>query len=160
VRRIELPVGSFAEVVLKLPHASLVALANGQRHLVLENRGKPVAWDLQVVWTDEIALQSTRSLGAERPGRYPVAGGRRTAVEQTDWKALDKAAFAKALAEYLNDLIAQSPDRALVLVADAKTMGHLRDSLSALAKKSLLREIVGDHVQQPIDAIESVLKTV
>lgn len=145
---------------MKLPPSSLVVLANGQRHLILENRGKAVAWDLVVSWTDEISLQMTRNLGAERPGRYPIAGGRRTAVEQTDWKALDKATFAKSLAERLNETLAREPNRAIVLVADAKTLGHIRDALSPAGKKAVVREIVGDHVQQPVDAIQSVLKAV
>jgi protein required for attachment to host cells len=143
---------------LKLPHSALVALANGQKHLVFENQGKTVAWDLQVLWSEEISLQSTGAQGAERPGRYPVAGGRRTAVEQTDWKAMDKAAFTKLLAERLNETIAAEPDRSIVLVADAKTLGLLRGELSTAARRAVVQEIVGDHVHQPTEEILSLLK--
>ncbi|GAB5510456.1 MAG: host attachment family protein [Hyphomicrobiales bacterium] len=143
---------------MKLPHAALIVLADGQRHLILENRGKAVLWDLQVVSTDQTTVQKTGAQGTERPGRYPIAGGRRTAVEQTDWKALNKAEFSKHLAHWINAEITISPDTPLVLIADAKTLGLLRDGLNSAAQAAVLTEISGNHVHEPIEAIIELLK--
>lgn len=143
---------------MKLPHDSLVILADGQRHLILENHGKAVRWDLQVRSTEQQQLQSAGEQGTERPGRYPISGGRMTTVEQTDWKAMDKAAFAKSLAGWIDDDLETHPERQIVLVADAKTLGLLRGALSTRAQRAVLQEIAGDYVHQPIEAIIALLE--
>ena len=143
---------------MKLPHGALVILADGQRHLILENHGKAVQWDLQVRSTDEQQLQSAGEQGTERPGRYPVSGGRMTTVEQTDWKAMDKAAFAKSLAKWIDDDLETNADRQIVLIADAKTLGLLREALSTRAQRTVLKEIAGNYVHRPIEAIIKLLE--
>lgn len=143
---------------MKLPHATLVFVADGQRHLILENVGQAVAWEMVVRASSETTIESTGELGAERPGRYPIAGGRRTAVEQTDWKAIDKASFSKDLAKQINAAIEKSPQIELVLMMDAKTLGHVRQQLSAAAQKSVLKEVTGDCVHRPIEEITKALE--
>lgn len=145
---------------MKLPHATLVIVADGQRHLILENVGQAVAWEMVVRASSETTIESTGELGAERPGRYPVAGGRRTAVEQTDWKAIDKASFSKDLAKQINEAIEKSQQMDLVLMMDAKTLGHVRQHLSAAAQKSVLKEVTGDYVHRPIEEITKALEAV
>lgn len=149
-----------AENLVKLPHATLVIVADGQRHLILENVGQAVAWNLVVHASNETTIQSTGDLGAERPGRYPIAGGRRTAVEQTDWKAMDKASFSKDLARQINEEIERSPQLDLVLMMDAKTLGHVRQHLSTAAQKSVLKDVTGDYVHRPIEEITKALEAV
>lgn len=144
---------------MKLPHAALIIIADGQRHLVLENQGQAVAWDLQLVTSSETLLESTSDQGAERPGRYPIAGGRRTAVEQTDWKTMEKEAFSKSLASWINDQIAANSDRSVILIADPKTLGALRHGLSNAAQRAVLKEIAGDHVHRPIEEIIALLES-
>lgn len=143
---------------MKLPHAALVIVADGQRHLILKNDGQAVAWDLIVQASTETTTQSTGDLGAERPGRYPIAGGRRAAVEQTDWKAINKVSFSKDLAQQINEKIEKSPELKLVLMMDAKTLGHVRQHLSAAAQKSVFKEIAGDYVHRPIEEITKALE--
>jgi len=145
---------------VKLPHATLVIVADGQRHLILENVGQAVAWEMVVRASSETTSESTGELGAERPGRYPIAGGRRTAVEQTDWKAINKASFSKDLAKQINEVIEKSPQMDLVLMMDAKTLGHVRQHLSAAAQKSVLKEVTGDYVHRPIEEITKALEAV
>jgi protein required for attachment to host cells len=145
---------------VKLPHATLVIVADGQRHLILENVGQAVTWDLVVHASSETTMQSTGELGAERPGRYPIADGRRTTVEQTDWKAIDKASFSKDLARQINEEIERSPQLNLVLMMDAKTLGHVRQHLSPASQKSVLQDVTGDYVHRPIEEIAKVLKVV
>lgn len=143
---------------MKLPHAALVILADGQRHLILENRGKAVKWDLKVRSSTQTTLQKTGDLGTERPGRFPIAGGRRTAVEQTDRKAMNRSAFSKQLADWINAEIAAHPEIELVTIAEAKTLGLLRDGLSSAAQAAVLKEITGNYVHEPIEAIIDLLK--
>lgn len=143
---------------MKLPHAALVILADGQRHLILENQGKAVKWDLQVRASTQTTVQKTGALGTERPGRFPIAGGRRTAVEQTDWKAMHKVAFSKKLIDWINGEVSVSPGTPIVLIADAKTLGLLRDGLSSAAQTAVLKEITGNYVHEQIEAIIDLLK--
>lgn len=143
---------------MKLPPGTLIVLADGQRHLILENHGQAVAWDLGVHHIDETRLRPVGEQGVERPGRYPIAGGRRTAVEQTDWKAMDRAAFAKQLAHWINDEVASTPDRNFVLVAEAQSLGLIRKALSKQAADRVLAEMTADYVDRPLDEIAAFLK--
>lgn len=139
---------------MKLPHQAHVIVADGQKYLMLVNAGDGDLIDLRVESHDETEVARTGELGVERPGRYPVSGGRRTAVEQTDWNALAKVGFAQGLADVIDDAVAQGRIGALVIMADARTLGVLRSGLSDLAQKAVLGEIVGDYAHQTVEKIE------
>ena len=73
-----------------LSEGAWVVVADGEKFLLLENRGKAGEVKLSVCETAEIDVKSTHEQGTDRPGRYPSPGSRRSAVAQTDWKALTK----------------------------------------------------------------------
>ncbi|MEQ8651569.1 MAG: host attachment family protein [Kiloniellales bacterium] len=141
-----------------LPHAAWVVVADGEKYLVLENRGTLDRPELHVLAAEEAALPPTHEIGTERPGRYPASGARRSAVAQTDWKLLGKAEFAKELARLLDRAAVSGALPRFVLMADARTLGNLRAGLSPAARAQLMMEISGDFVHHQIADIASAIE--
>jgi protein required for attachment to host cells len=138
---------------MRLPKNALVVVADGERYLMLEADPDRGPGALAVRRSVERAVQRNADMGTERPGRYPAPGGRREAVEQADWKRLDKAAFASGLAAELE----AEATRPLVLIADPRTLGTLRASLSDTTARRVTREIAADMTHHTVDAISELL---
>lgn len=143
---------------MKLPEGAWVAVADGERHLLLANAGPPAWIDLRVIETGLHPTQRTVALGADRPGRTWKVGERRSSFEATDWSRLGKEGHAAALAARLDRAAATGDFGALVIVADARTMGTMRPLLGAPVRAALLAEIVGDHTHATVEAIEALVE--
>jgi protein required for attachment to host cells len=142
---------------MKLETAAWVVIADGQKHLILENRGDPDLIDLRVRNADNIKLSSNKAAGADRPGRFEIGGSQHTSVEHTDWKRLDKEHFSKQLADEINAAAEAGEMKHFVLVADPRTISTVRGHLSRRASDGLVHEIVGDFTKQTIGQIEDLI---
>ena len=136
---------------MKLPHDALVVLADGEKHLLLTNAGDGDLPDLRVVAAATRPTRRNAEQGSDRPGRYPAPGGRREAVEQTDWRRLDKARFAEELARRLNET--EAP--AIALMADPRTLGAVRSALTDAARARIVVEIPVNLAHATVAAIEA-----
>ena len=144
---------------MHLPNEAWVVVADGEKYLILENRGDEEILDLRVREVEDIDVPATHEAGTERPGRYPGGGGgRRSAVDQTDWKAIGKADFATHLAGHLDKAAAKGRFKTFVLMADARTMGVLRQHLKPETLDLLRADLVGDHVHQRMEDIEKAIR--
>jgi protein required for attachment to host cells len=143
---------------MKLPNGAWLVVADGERHLVLENRGDAELIDLRVVMHESREARSDAEAGQDRPGRFPVAGGRRETVEQTDWKRLDKTRFATELAEWLDAAAAEGAYSTLAVAADPRTLGALRMHWTARVRARLAGEIAADLTHAPVPEIEAAVK--
>ncbi|MEM8752703.1 MAG: host attachment family protein [Pseudomonadota bacterium] len=141
----------------KALNGSWVVVADGAKHLLLRNHGDEELLDLRVLHVDERRVAGNADIGADRPGRFPVRGGRKSSVAQADWKGIDKAEFAARLAQRLNEEAAAGDMKPFVLLADARTLGALRQHLSKSASSRLSAEIVGDFAHLAIDEIEKAI---
>jgi protein required for attachment to host cells len=138
---------------MRLPNNALVVVADGERYLLLEADSEGEPGSLAVLRVAERTVERNAAMGTDRPGRYPAPGSRREAVEQTDWKRLDKAGFASGLAE----LLADAAPRPLVLIADPRTLGALRARMSQATAKRVTREITADLTHHTVASIAEVL---
>ncbi|HEU0222632.1 MAG TPA: host attachment family protein [Paracoccaceae bacterium] len=143
---------------MKLPEKAWVVVADGEKYLALKNHGPAHHIDLRVLRVEETEIARTSAQGVDRPGRQAKPGGRRSAIEQTDWARLSKEAFASGLAEWLNRAALNSAFPALVLVADPRTLGALRPHLHGAVRERLAAEIVGDHAHETVPAIEELIR--
>lgn len=135
---------------MKLPKNTLVVVADGERYLLLEP-DPGVGLDVSAV--AERPLLRNVDVATDRPGRYPVHGGRREAVQDTDYKRLAAADFARGLAAELD----RTGDRPLVLVAAPRTLGDLRKALSEQAAARVMKEIAADLTRHPVPDIAAAL---
>lgn len=144
---------------MRLPRNALVIVADGEKYLALRQHGEGLKIDLTVEDSHaEPAPAHTAEMGTDRPGRYarPASSARET-VEQTDLKRLAKEDFAAGLADRLNRGAREGAFDALVLVADARSLGLLRGALDAGVQARLLREIEGDYTGHPVADIAGLL---
>ena len=140
-----------------LRHGAWVVVCDGAKALVLENVGHAGVPKLK---THHVMVQQnppTHLQGVSAPGRTFGSGGRRAAVEQTDFHSQAEEnfliLFAAALERYLEEVKA----RELFLIAPPKALGQLRQALSAKMRKLICRELARDYCGMPVYEIERQL---
>lgn len=132
---------------MKIPHQALVALANGERFVLMRNVGQPFEPKLEKV--QELDLELTNfSAGI----RHQDPAGQRNG--STD---IDELAHGAAIAEWLNDKALNGGLGPIVIAADPKTLGQIRQHCHQETQKHIAGEVAKDLINQPMAAIERAL---
>ena len=87
---------------VKIKHGDWVFVGDGRKALLLRNDGDPGLLDLRRVEVREDNNPPSREQGSDGPGRSGVNIGPRSAIDTTDWHALEEERFAAAVAQRLN----------------------------------------------------------
>jgi protein required for attachment to host cells len=128
---------------VKIPHQALVALANGEQFVLLRNVGG--AFEPKLERVAELDLELTNfSAGIRHQDR---AGS-------TD---LDELAHGAAIAEWLNAEALDGRLDELVIAADPKTLGQIRQRCHKQVEARIVGEIAKDLTNSPIQEIERIL---
>jgi protein required for attachment to host cells len=139
---------------LKIPHDGRVLVGDGRKALMLCNRGDEFHPNLELERLVEApANPATRLQGTDRPGRVAM-GGRRSAVEQSDWHDLAEHRFAAELASILQDFCTRQKVEAVVIVAPPRTLADLRNALPTAVSRHIIAEINKDLTKCSVDEIE------
>lgn len=145
-----------------------VLIANSERAYCFER----ASTDHSLTQLADFTHRHQRLSGSVREGDLTGAAGKghgRTAhagtqfEPHTDVLAKERAAFARQIASYINDGVAQKRCASLVLIVTSPMLGELRSCLDEAAKKLLRASVVGDltrfagaELQSRVDnAIES-----
>ncbi len=132
---------------MKIPHKALVALANGERFVLMRNVGQAFEPRLEVV--EELDLELTNfSAGA----RHQDPAGQRSG--STD---IDELAHGAAIAEWLNTQTLRGGIDQVVIAADPKTLGQIRQHCHKELESRIVGEIAKDLTNQPVRAVEQAL---
>jgi len=132
---------------MKVPPKALVALANGQRFVLMRNVGG--AFEPKLERVGELDLELTNfSAGA----RHQDPAGQRNG--STD---IDELAHGAAIAEWLNDKALNGRLGQVVVAADPKTLGQIRQHCHKEVEGKIVGELAKDLVNQPVQAIERAL---
>lgn len=132
---------------MRIPHNAQIAIANGERFLLMRNTGQPFEPRLERV--DELDLLLTNfSAGV----RHQDPAGQRSG--STD---LDELAHGAAIAEWLNDRALKGELGEIVLAADPKTLGQIRQHCHKATKGRVVGELGKDLTNLPIPEMERVL---
>jgi protein required for attachment to host cells len=132
---------------MRVPHKALVALANGERFLLMRNVGSPFEPKLEKV--SELDLELTNfSAGV----RHQDPAGQRNG--STD---IDELAHGAAIAEWLNKKTLNGETEPLVIAADPKTLGQIRQHCHPELQNRIAGEVAKDLTNQPLEAIERAL---
>jgi len=132
---------------MQIPHNAHVALANGQRFLVMRNVGQPLAPKFEQVQSLDLELTNF-SAGV----RHQDPAGQRNG--STD---IDELAHGAAIAEWLNKRTLDGELEAVVIAADPKTLGQIRQHCHKELQSRIVGELAKDLTNQPVPAIEQVL---
>lgn len=142
-----------------LRQGTWVAVCDGRKALLLENKGDAEYPKLETREHFEHKSDATHVQGSSAPGRaFSTAGGRRGSVEQSDFHDQDERIFLQQFAERLERHTRDHGIKSLILVAPARALGMIRPALSASTKQVLVAELDRDYVKMPLYEIEERLK--
>lgn len=149
---------SRGKTALRIPHGACVFIADGRKALLLRNEGDAVHPNLKTEQVFANDNPPTREQGTDRPGRsHASVGGRRSAMEQTDWHELDEQRFARDIAGMLHELVREKNIEALVIAAPPRTLAELRKAMHEDVKACIIAEVDKDLTNQPVYEIEKLL---
>jgi len=142
---------------INIPHDAIVFVGDGRRALFLRNAGDEKFPNLR---TEQVFVDrnpATHDQGTDKPGRVyasAVAGGRRAAVEPTDWHQLEEHRFARIVAEAFEKLVRERKVKAAVIVAPPRTLAELRQAFHDDVKTRIIAEVDKDFTKHPVYEIE------
>ncbi len=135
-----------------------VLIADGEKALFLENIGDAQDMHLEVLRKEEQENPETSEQGTDKPGRFNDGPSvQRSAVQETDWHALEKQRFAKDLAQILYKAAHANKFDKIVLVAAPKVLGDLRAELHSEVSDRVIAEISKTVTNEPLIEIERML---
>src|SRR5688572_1383807 len=132
---------------MKIPHNAVVALANGEKFVVMRNTGQPFEPRLERIADLDLELTNF-SAGA----RHQDPAGQRNG--STD---IDELAHGAAIAEWLNARALQGELDDVVIAADPKTLGQIRQRCHKELERRIVGELAKDLVNSPVKTVERVL---
>ena len=132
---------------MKIPHNALVALANGEKFVVLRNVGQ--AFEPRLERVADLDLELTNfSAGV----RHQDPAGQRNG--STD---LDELAHGAAIAGWLNERALKGDLGDVVIAADPKTLGQIRQHCHKELEQRIVGELAKDLTNSPLKTVEQVL---
>ncbi len=139
-----------------------IIVADGSRARVLANDGPGKGLRPAIAGEFHHDAPPTRMLGASAPGRVaPSVGTNRSAIEpHLDWHEFEKEKFGQEMAGLLNDAAEKKSYDDLIVVAPARTLSVLRQSLSAKASDLIRAELAKDLTHVPLQEMPEHLKDV
>jgi protein required for attachment to host cells len=131
---------------MKVPHKALIALANGERFLMMRNVGQPFEPKLEKI--SDLDLELTNFSAGVR---------HQDPVQRNGSTDIDELAHGAAIAEWLNHKTLNGEGEPLVIAADPKTLGQIRQHCHKQLQNRIVGEVAKDLTNQPIDSIERAL---
>ena len=132
---------------MRIPHKALIALANGERFVLMRNVGQPLEPKFEQVQSLDLELTNF-SAGV----RHQDPAGQRNG--STD---IDELAHGAAIAEWLNKRALNGELDAVVVAADPKTLGQIRRHCHRQVENRIVGELAKDLINSPIETIERAL---
>ena len=132
---------------MRIPANAHVAIANGEKFLLLRNAGQ--ALDPKLERVDELDLLLTNfSAGV----RHQDPAGQRSGSSD-----IDELAHGAAIAEWLNDRALKGELGEIVVAADPRTLGQIRQHYHKETQARVVGEVNKDLTNLPIPDIERTL---
>ena len=142
---------------LKIPHDALVFVGDGRTALFLRNEGDEKFPNLKTEQVFEDENPPSHEQGTDRPGHIGKGSQGRSAVEPTDWHAIEEQHFARKVAAALEQAVRAGKVKALIVVAPPRTLADLRGAFHADVKARVIAEIHKDLTKHPVWDIEKHL---
>ena len=152
---------------MQLENDTWVVVADGEKFLLLRNIGDQDFMNLEVVDHETSTNAPARELASDRAGRQldakrKVGGGLETrgksAMQETDWHRVAEERFAQDVAEKLLELRSAGRFRHLLVIADPRSLGAMRNIYDDRLVPAIVGEIDKDLTNLPLDKIEASIK--
>ena len=132
---------------MKVPRRALVALANGERFVLMRNVGEVF----------EPRLERIGELDLELPNFAAGARHQDPAGQRSGSTDIDELAHGAAIAEWLNEKALKGRLGQLVVAADPKTLGQIRQHCHKEVRSRIVGEVAKDLINSPVPEIERAL---
>ena len=132
---------------MKIPQNAHVVVANGEKFMLLRNTGQPFEPKLEQIANPDLLLTNF-SAGARH---QDSAGGRSGSTD------IDELAHGAAIADFLNEKALKNELGDVVIVADPKTLGQIRQHYHKKTDAQVVGELDKDLTNSPIPDIEAAL---
>ncbi len=141
---------------MKLETGIWVAVCDGGRFLLLQNQGDVDVLDLRIIAHEkpDDGLEAGRSARGPSPDGSMARLGR---AQNHSVEDLAERRFVESIASELEARIANGSINRLVLMADPKTLGLLRDKLSETARGNITQEFAADFAHNTVAQIEAAI---
>lgn len=142
---------------------SWIVVADGGRAKIFVNEGPGKGLHLLPGEEYDAALPAAgRDILTDRPGRSfdSVGGGRHAMEPPSDARRAEKVAFLSTLATYLGDCALSGRFARLVLVAEPRALGALRQHLPDAAQKKVHGELAKDLTKATTEEVAGHIGTV
>lgn len=138
-----------------MPKGAWIVVADGEKAMILENVGTPVAPRLHLVSRDEAEAVVGAS---DRAGRMADGGpNQRSALEQTDYARLNAERFMADLIGTLDHKRGKGAFEALILVAPPQVLGALRDGMTDALRALVVAEVDKTLTKHPLPKITDLV---
>ncbi len=144
--------------MFRLKSGTWVLVADGEKALIMENRGSAAEPRLSVRRKETQVNPPDREQATDRPGRMPDGPSvHRSAVDETDWHELEKERFASDLAELLYKQAHHGAFDGIVLVAGPQILGQIREKLHPEVVDRVIAEVPKVLTNHTTDEIERLV---
>ncbi|WP_372609572.1 host attachment protein [Aquicoccus sp.] len=152
---------------MKLEYGTWVVVADGEKYLLLRNIGDQEFMHLEVLDHETSTNAPARELASDRAGRQQdakrkVSGGvaswGKSAMQETDWHRVAEERFAEAVAEKLLEWRSAGRFHHLLVIADPRSLGAMRNAYDDRLASAIVAEIDKDLTNLPLDRIEASIK--
>ncbi len=143
---------------MMVPNNALILAADGGQYCLFRNAGHGFAIELDVLAEAHLANPKTSDRGSDAPGRTRQSIGKhRAAYDQKDLHEAEEAAFVSSAVNRLEDYARDSAS-SIILIADPRTLGRLREELSDSVQSRVALEVSRDYAMRQADDIVELLK--
>lgn len=127
-----------------IPAESLIVVADGGKATLYRNTGSGA----------EVTLTEVRKLSPKDVMLGTPSGNR--PGDQSVHQA-EEAVFAKQLAQTLHTMLDHNEYKDLVIIADAQTLGQLRDAMHKTVERAVVKSMSKDYTNSSLKEIEKAL---
>lgn len=144
---------------MRVPHNTVVLIADGRKSLVFRNEGDGEFPNLQVEGKEIHENPAHHEQATDTAGQaMNVVGGHGGTMTEVDFHQQEEDRFAAVTAEKLNKGALEGAFDSLIVVAPPKTLGELRKHYHKELEKRIVAELPKDLVNVPVGEIERILK--
>ena len=142
---------------MRVPHNSVVMVADGAKMLFFRNEGDGEHPNLKVMDAEQQADAPDRDIKSDSAGHASSASTHGGAMGETDFHQQAEDRFAAHAADLLNKGAIAGDYEQLIIVAPAKTLGEMRKHYHGELEKRLAGELAKDLTGHPVDKIEKII---
>jgi protein required for attachment to host cells len=142
---------------MQIDNEALVMVVDGAKMLLFRNKGDDTYPKLEVEEALAQRDEATHEQGSSPPGRVATPGGRRGALEQTDYHQQNEDRFAADAAALLNRRALANDFEKLIIVAPPTTLGEMRKHYHKALQSRLAGELAKDLSGHPVPEIERII---